>query len=86
MVFLGCGRRKFLDCSNLTRKNSINIVCKKQQLSPLLSDEAIWSLSTLDVVVEGTVSIPVFVEDAEGVAVGKILKLYQAVHPIPAGR
>ena len=40
---------------------------------------------TLDVVVEGAVSVPVFVEDAEGVAVGKILKLYQAVHPVPAG-
>lgn len=43
-------------------------------------------LSTLDVVVEGTVSIPVFVEDAKGVAVGEILKLYQTVHPVPAGR
>lgn len=40
----------------------------------------------MDVVVEGTVSIPVFVEDAEGVAVGEILKLYQAVHPVPAGQ
>lgn len=41
---------------------------------------------TLDVVVEGAVSIPVLVEDAEGVAVSEVLKLYQAVHPVPAGQ
>lgn len=48
--------------------------------------ESCVSFSTLDVVVEGAVSIPVFVEDAKGVAVGEILKLYQTVHPVPAGR
>lgn len=47
--------------------------------------ESCECLSTLDVVIEGTVSIPVFVEDAKGVAVSKILKLYQTVHPVPAG-
>lgn len=41
---------------------------------------------TLDVIVEGAVPIPVFVKDAEGVAVGKILKLNQTVHPVPAER
>lgn len=41
---------------------------------------------TLDVIVEGTVSIPVLVENPKGVAVGKILKLYQTVHPVPAGQ
>lgn len=41
---------------------------------------------TLDVIVEGAVSIPVFVEDAKGVAVGEILKLNQAAHPVPAER
>lgn len=41
---------------------------------------------TLDVIVEGTVSIPVLVENAKGVAVGKILKLDQTVHPVPAGQ
>lgn len=43
-------------------------------------------LSTLDVVVECTVAISVLVEDAKGVAVGEILKLYQTLHPVPAGR
>lgn len=51
---------------------------------------ACWSpcerFSTLDVVIKGAVSIPIFVEDAKGVAVGEILKLYQTVHPVPAGR
>lgn len=40
---------------------------------------------TLDVIIEGAVSVPVFVEDAKGVAVGEILKLNQTVHPVPAG-
>lgn len=40
----------------------------------------------MDVVIEGAVSIPVFVEDAKSIGVGKILKLYQTVHPVPAGR
>lgn len=40
--------------------------------------------NTLDVVVEGAVAIPVLVKDTKGVAVGEILKLDQAVHPIPA--
>lgn len=48
--------------------------------------ESCECLGTLDVVVEGAVSIPVLVEDAKGVAVGEILKLYQTVHPVPAGR
>lgn len=37
---------------------------------------------TLDVVIEGAVSVPVLVEDAKGVAVSEILKLNQAVHPV----
>lgn len=41
---------------------------------------------TLDVVVERAVTVPVLVEDAKGVAVGKILELDQAVHAVPAGR
>lgn len=40
----------------------------------------------MDVVVEGAVAIPVLIEDAEGIAVGEVLKLNQAVHPVPAGR
>ena len=39
---------------------------------------------TLDVIVEGAVPIPVFVKHAEGVAVGKVLKLNKTVHPVPA--
>ena len=41
---------------------------------------------TLDVIVEGAVPIPVFVKDAECVVVGKVLKLNQTVHPVPAQR
>lgn len=40
--------------------------------------------STLDVIVEGAVTIPVLVEDSERVTVGKVLKLDQTVHPVPA--
>lgn len=40
----------------------------------------------MDVIVEGAVAIPVLVEDAEGVAVCKVFKLNQAVHPVPGGQ
>lgn len=39
--------------------------------------------STLDVIIEGAVTVAVLIENAERVAVGKILKLNQTVHPIP---
>lgn len=39
---------------------------------------------TLDVIVESAVTVAVLVKNAESIAVGKILKLNQAVHPIPA--
>lgn len=58
-------------------------MCKNLQFGHWLSDEC---ESTLDVVVEGAVLILVFMEDAKGVAVGEILKLYQTVHPVPAER
>lgn len=39
---------------------------------------------TLDVVIEGAITVAVFVENAESITIGKILKLNQTVHPIPA--
>lgn len=38
---------------------------------------------TLDVIIEGAVTIAVLVKNAESIAVGKIFKLNQTVHPIP---
>lgn len=40
--------------------------------------------STLDVIVEGAISIPVLVKHAEGVVVSKVLKLNKTIHPVPA--
>lgn len=39
---------------------------------------------TLDVIIEGAVTVAVLVKNAESIAVGEILKLNQTVHPIPA--
>lgn len=38
---------------------------------------------TLDVIIEGAVTVAVLIKNPESIAVGKILKLYQTVHPIP---
>lgn len=39
-------------------------------------------LNTLDIIVEGTVLLPVLPEEAEGIVVPKVLKLNQCVLPI----
>ena len=41
---------------------------------------------TLDIIIKSAVMVPVFVQDAESVAVCKVLKLNEAVHAVPAGR
>ena len=40
----------------------------------------------MDVVVEHAVLVAVFVEKAEGVGIGKVLKLDEAIHSKPVGR
>lgn len=41
---------------------------------------------TLDVIVEHAVLVPVFVEQAEGIGIGKIFKLDEAIYSKPVGR
>lgn len=65
----------------LTQK--INKYCVKSYWLP---EGSCKYRSTLDVVVEGAVFVPVFVQNAEGIDVGEILKLYQTAHPVPAER
>lgn len=41
------------------------------------------SIITLDVIIECTVLISILVQQTESISIGKVLKLYKAVHAVP---
>lgn len=39
---------------------------------------------TLDIIIEHTVSVAVFIEETKSVGIGKVFKLDETVHAVPA--